>query len=90
MAETGILMVVCGDPSASCSLISPKIYREFDQPYPRELMGALKGKSGGKVLCGLHICGYIDPIMEVVLDTGPDFIEIDGPSSLQKMVEAYT
>lgn len=88
LAETGVLMVVCGDPSASCSLISPKIYREFVQPYHHELMGALKGENGGKVLCGLHICGYIDPMMEEVLDTGPDFIEIDGPSSLKKMVEA--
>ena len=87
LAETGVLMVVSGDPSASCSLISPKIYRQFVQPYHRELMGVLKGKTGGKVWCGLHICGYIDPIMEEVLDTGPDFIEIDGPSSLKKMVE---
>ena len=50
LAETGVMMVVSGDPSASCSLISPKIYREFVKPYHRELMGVLKGKTGGKVL----------------------------------------
>ena len=35
----------------------------------------------------IHICGYIDPIMEHVIDTGINFISLDAPSSLKKMVE---
>jgi uroporphyrinogen decarboxylase len=88
LMETGVLMVVAGDPSASCSLISPKIYREFIKPYHKELMDHLKEEgSKRKVFAGLHICGYIDPIMEDLVDVEPDFIEIDGPSSLKRMVE---
>jgi uroporphyrinogen decarboxylase len=35
----------------------------------------------------LHICGYIDPMMEDVLETGIDLISLDAPSSLQKIRE---
>lgn len=88
LLETGILMVVAGDPSASCSLISPRIYREFIKPYHRELMDHLREEAKRRgAFVGLHICGYIDPIMEELMEVEPDFIEIDGPSSLKKMVE---
>lgn len=36
---------------------------------------------------GLHICGYIDPIMEDLASLPVDWIEIDAPSSLEKLVE---
>ena len=35
----------------------------------------------------MHICGYIDPIMEDVISTGVTAISIDEASSLKKMVE---
>lgn len=88
LAETGLLMVVVADPSASCSLISPKIYRRFVKPYHLELIDHFKENMCQSVFFGLHICGNIDPIMEDLVEVGPDFIEIDGPSSLKKMVEA--
>jgi len=34
----------------------------------------------------LHVCGFIDPIMEDILDTGVGFISLDAPSSLEKLV----
>ena len=34
----------------------------------------------------LHICGYIDPIMEDIIDTGIGFISLDSPSSLNQLV----
>jgi len=33
LGEMGTDMVIFGDPSAGCSLISPKIYQEFVKPY---------------------------------------------------------
>jgi len=87
LAETGILMLVAGDPSASCSVISPKIYREFIKPYHAEIVEYFKGVKRQDFYFGLHICGYTDPLMEDLVEVGPDFIEIDGPSSLKRMVE---
>jgi len=67
------------DPSAGCSVISPKIYREFVRPYHQEIMSYWQGK--GRTL-GLHICGDIDPIIEDLVSLGFDMIDIDTPSSL--------
>ena len=35
----------------------------------------------------MHICGYIDPIIEDLLDLGIGALSLDSPSSLKKMVE---
>jgi uroporphyrinogen decarboxylase len=74
-----------GEASASCSLISPDIYREFIKPYHKELHEYFKSK---KVPMTMHICGYIDPMMEDLLETGINFISLDAPSSLEKLVDS--
>ena len=83
--ETGIGYVVIGEPSASCSVISPKMFREWVKPYMMEAVDYLKGLQKGKVL--LHMCGYTDPIMEDLVEIGFDGLSIDSPSSLQRMVD---
>ena len=85
LAEKGVDMVVFGDPSAGCSLISPKIYREFVKPYHRELTEYLKDKLTVRV--GFHICGFTDPIMEDIVSLPLDWFELDAPSSMEKMKE---
>ena len=69
---------------ASCSLISPKIYREFIFPYHKEIVDHFKEK---KVGTGLHICGYADPILQDMVNTGVTNISIDAPSDLARAVE---
>jgi uroporphyrinogen decarboxylase len=69
---------------ASCSLISPKIYREFIFPYHKKIIAHFKEK---KVGIGLHICGYVDPILQDMVDTGVTNISIDAPSDLAKAAE---
>jgi uroporphyrinogen decarboxylase len=69
---------------ASCSLISPGIYREFIFPYHKQIVDHFKEK---KVGTGLHICGYADPILKDMVDTGVTNISIDAPSNLAKAVE---
>ncbi len=69
---------------ASCSLISPKIYREFIFPYHKEIVDHFKEK---KVGTGLHVCGYADPILEDIVNTGVTNISIDAPSDLARAVE---
>ena len=74
-----------GDPSASCSLISPKLYQEFVKPYHQRLFSELKARFPNSKW-GLHMCGYVDPIMEDILSLPLDWFELDAPSSLEKMV----
>ena len=70
---------------ASCSLISPKIYRNFIFPYHKEIVDHFKEK---KVGVGLHICGYADPILEDMVKTGVTNISVDAPTDLAKAAEA--
>jgi uroporphyrinogen decarboxylase len=69
---------------ASCSLISPKIYREFIFPYHKRLIEEMHSK---KISVTLHVCGDIDPVMEDLIRTGVDGLSIDAKSSLARMVE---
>lgn len=72
-----------GEASASCSLISPRMYRDFILPYHRDLCSHFRSR---KAMMSLHICGYIDPILEDVLASGIGFLSLDAPSSLEKAV----
>lgn len=70
---------------ASISLISPKIFAEFVAPYLKEVIDHLREK---KTAVTLHICGFIDPIMEDIVSTGAIAVSMDEPSSLEKMLYA--
>jgi uroporphyrinogen decarboxylase len=70
---------------ASCSLISPKMYRTFVFPFHKQIVDHFKEK---KVGVGLHICGYTDPILDDMVSTGVTNISIDAPADLAKAVEA--
>ncbi len=72
------------DPSSGCSVISPRLYREFVRPYHQEIVNHFKE---AKTRITFHICGNLDPIMEDVVSTGVDGISIDQMSSLKKMFQ---
>jgi len=82
--ETGVFPFI-GDPSAGMSLISPDVYREHVQPYHKRMVDAVHEK-GGRI--AFHICGYVDPIYEDLIDLGVDGLSIDAPSSLEKLFES--
>lgn len=73
-----------GEAGASCSLISPYIYREFIKPYHKDLCSYFRSK---KRFMSLHICGKIDPILEDILETGIYLLSLDAGSSLQQLIE---
>ncbi len=73
-----------GEAGASCSLISPYIYREFIKPYHKDLCSYFGSK---KRFMSLHICGKIDPIMEDILETGIFLLSLDAGSSLQTLTQ---
>jgi uroporphyrinogen decarboxylase len=70
---------------ASNSLISPTMYRSFVFPYHKQIVDHFKAK---KVGLGLHICGYTDPILEDMVNTGVTNISVDAPTDIAKAVAA--
>jgi uroporphyrinogen decarboxylase len=78
------LSLTMGEAASSCSLISPAIYRQFIKPHHKEIVDFFRRKKAG---LSMHVCGYIDPIMEDLLDVGIGALSLDSPSSLKRMVE---
>lgn len=74
-----------GEASASCSLISPQMYKDFILPYHTDLCRHFRSR---RAMMSLHICGYIDPIVQEVVESGIGFLSLDAPSSLKKAVTA--
>jgi len=72
------------DPSSGCSVISPKLYKEFVQPYHHEVVDHFHARG---VPVTFHICGYTDPIIENLVATGVDGISVDENTSLERMFE---
>jgi uroporphyrinogen decarboxylase len=68
---------------ASLSLISPKIFNKFVLPYLKDIVSYLREK---RTAVTLHICGFIDPIMEDIVSSGAIAVSMDQPSSLDKML----
>lgn len=74
MAATGAHMVSNGDSPAGPSVVSPRLYRQFAQPYEKRI--AELAHSLGLPYT-LHICGKTEPILSDMLDTGSDALELD-------------
>ncbi|MFH1757293.1 MAG: uroporphyrinogen decarboxylase family protein [Pseudomonadota bacterium] len=81
--ETGLSLSM-GEAASSCSLISPAIYRRFIKPRHQEIIQFFRERKAG---LSLHVCGYLDPIMEDLVDLGIVALSLDSPSSLRRMVE---
>jgi uroporphyrinogen decarboxylase len=82
LLETGISLTL-GEAACSCSLISPALYRRFIKPHHEELVRFFAARRKG---LSMHVCGYIDPIMEDLVNLGISALSLDSPSSLEKMV----
>jgi len=74
MAKTGAHMVSSGDSPAGPDLVSPRIYREFALPWEKRLADEAHRLG---LPYALHICGCTDRILEDMLATGADALELD-------------
>jgi uroporphyrinogen decarboxylase len=74
MAEAGAHMVSCGDSPAGPSLVSPRMYREFAQPWERRIVEEAHRLG---LPCVIHICGRTEPILDGMLETGADGLDLD-------------
>lgn len=82
MAETGVDMISNGDSPAGPEMISPEMYRRFALPYEKKLVD--KSHELGLPYC-LHICGNTDMILEDIINTGTDTLELDYKTDIQKV-----
>jgi uroporphyrinogen decarboxylase len=70
------------EPMCSCTVVSPKVFREFALPYLKELIDFIKAYHGTKVT--LHICGQTDKIWQDVAALGIGGMSIDNVASLKE------
>ncbi|HTY35516.1 MAG TPA: uroporphyrinogen decarboxylase family protein [Bacteroidota bacterium] len=74
MSETGAHMTSNGDSVAGPDLISPDMFREFALPYETRIVDQ-SHRLGLPYI--LHICGNTNRILDAMLETGSDGLELD-------------
>jgi uroporphyrinogen decarboxylase len=74
MADAGAHLLSNGDSPAGPEMISPDMYKEFALPYEISMVKTAKGLGLGYIL---HICGNTDLILEDMVETGADGVELD-------------
>lgn len=67
------------EPMSSCTVVSPRVFREFSLPYLKELVDHIKARGKGVVM---HICGQTDAIWEDIADLGVAGFSIDNVASI--------
>jgi uroporphyrinogen decarboxylase len=84
MAETGVDMVSNGDSPAGPEMISPDQYLEFAWPYEKEVVEFAHALDLPYIL---HICGNTDLILERMVQTGADGLELDQKTDIRRIRE---
>lgn len=69
------------EPMSSCTVISPKQFRELSLPYLKELVDFIKENGYNTVI---HICGQTNKIWKDLGDLGIAGISIDNVASLEE------
>lgn len=83
--KAGADFIGVGDSAAS--LIGPKHYRVFALPYEQKICTAIH-EAGARVK--LHICGDITTILELVLLSGADIIDVDWMVDFGRAVKTFS
>lgn len=81
--DAGSDITSIGDSASGESLISPRHYAQFAQPYQKAYKQAL-----GNGLLSLHICGKTNSIIEGMVQTGSDVLELDHENVLATSLTA--
>jgi uroporphyrinogen decarboxylase len=80
MAATGAHMVSNGDSPAGPDLVSPRLYRSFAFPWEKRLVDEAHRLG---LPYALHICGRTDRILEDMLATGADALDLDYKTDMR-------
>lgn len=79
--DAGADIIGVGD--AASSLLGPNLYEQFALPYQQRLLAAIQDM-GAKTK--LHICGNIQPILELLPKQNIDILDVDWMVSLEDAV----
>lgn len=71
LIENGANILLIPEPTASASMISPAMFRQFVLPRLQTLTSKLN------VPCILHICGDSSPILDAMWETGAKVLSLD-------------
>jgi len=82
MAQTGVDMVSNGDSPAGPEMISPVQFREFALPYEKKLVDAAHSHNLPYIN---HICGNTDLILDRMLESGTDGLELDYKTDINRI-----
>jgi len=74
MAAAGAHMVSSGDSPAGPDLVSPRLYRAFALPWEKRLVDEAHRLG---LPYALHVCGRTDRILDDMVATGADALELD-------------
>lgn len=85
MVQTGAHMTANGDSPAGPDMISPEMYRTFALPYERKVVEV--AHEGGLPYV-LHICGKTDVILDDMVTSGADGLELDYKTDVTKARQA--
>ena len=67
------------EPMSSCTVVSPRVFREFSLPYLQELVTFIKSKGKGVIM---HVCGQTNRIWEDLAGLGISGMSIDNVASI--------
>jgi len=84
MAQTGCDMVSNGDSPAGPEMIAPEMYREFALPYEKVLVDEAHQLG---LPYALHICGNTSAILQMMVESGADALELDYKTDIQAVFE---
>jgi uroporphyrinogen decarboxylase len=86
MAQTGCDMLSNGDSPAGPDLIPPDLYKKYAFPYEKIIVEE-SHKAG--LPYTLHICGNTELILNDMIETGADALELDYKTDIRKIAEAF-
>lgn len=69
--KSGASVMFIPEPTASCSMISPEMFKEIVLPRLQLLFSSLNA------ICMLHICGETSLILNLMMKTGADVLSLD-------------
>ncbi|MFO7631809.1 MAG: uroporphyrinogen decarboxylase family protein [Caldilinea sp.] len=70
--DAGADIIGLGD--AVASLVGPRLYRQFALPYEQRIFAAVHEMGA---ICRLHICGNTNRIVDAMIESGADIIDLD-------------
>ncbi len=85
MAQTGCDMVSNGDSPAGPEMVSPEMYEVFALPWEKKVVDQAHQFN---LPYTLHICGNTEPILDLMLKSGTDAVELDYKTDVQRAFNA--